>query len=151
MSDYDDRLLIKPKSSAESGSQRMMKTRATQGKKSNPTGAERQARRSGRTRQRVEKEREDARVCRVSKRAGGFSQARKENVRAGQRKNKDTAVFSRQACSPLIQLSFGFASDIDQTNINRDIRDGNWLSSFLGGRTQDQEDHRGQLHRGASH
>ena len=38
--------------------------------------------------------------------------------------------FSRQACSPLIQLFFGFASDIDQTNIRRDIRDGNWLSSF---------------------
>ena len=35
----------------------------------------------------------------------------------------------RQACSPLIQLFFGFASDIDQTNINRDIRDGDWLSS----------------------
>ena len=37
---------------------------------------------------------------------------------------------TRQACSPLIQLFFGFASDIDQIkNINRDIRDGNWLSS----------------------
>ena len=35
----------------------------------------------------------------------------------------------RQACSPLIQLFFGFGSDIDQTNINRDIRDGNWLST----------------------
>ena len=43
----------------------------------------------------------------------------------------------RQACSPLIQLFFGFASewdrylisDIDQTNINRDIRDGKWLSN----------------------
>ena len=36
----------------------------------------------------------------------------------------------RQACSPLIQLFFGFASDIDQTNINLDNnRDGNWLSS----------------------
>ena len=34
----------------------------------------------------------------------------------------------RQACSPLIQLFFVFASDIDQTNINRDIRDGDWLS-----------------------
>ena len=34
----------------------------------------------------------------------------------------------RQACSPLNQLFFGFASDIDQTNVNRDIRDGNWLS-----------------------
>ena len=31
--------------------------------------------------------------------------------------------YIRQACSPLIQLFFGFASDIDQTNINRDIRD----------------------------
>ena len=39
--------------------------------------------------------------------------------------------FSRQACSPLIQLFFGFTSDIDQTNINRDIRDGNWLSTLL--------------------
>ena len=38
-------------------------------------------------------------------------------------------VTIRQACSPLIQLFFGFASDIDQTNISRDIRDGNWLSS----------------------
>ena len=33
-------------------------------------------------------------------------------------------IKDRQACSPLIQLFFGFASDIDQTNINRDIRDG---------------------------
>ena len=37
----------------------------------------------------------------------------------------------RQACSPLIQLFFEFASDINQTNINRDMRDGNWLSSVL--------------------
>ena len=36
---------------------------------------------------------------------------------------------NRQACSPLIQLFFGFASDIDQINRNRDIRDGNWLSN----------------------
>ena len=36
---------------------------------------------------------------------------------------------STQACSPLIQLFFGFVSDIDQTNISRDIRDGNWLST----------------------
>ena len=35
----------------------------------------------------------------------------------------------RQACSPLIQLFFRFASDIDHTNINIDIRDGNWLST----------------------
>ena len=38
---------------------------------------------------------------------------------------------NRQACSPLIQLFFGFASDVDQTNIYRDIRDGSWLSRFL--------------------
>ena len=35
----------------------------------------------------------------------------------------------RQACSPLIQFFLGFASDINQTNINRDIGDGNWLST----------------------
>ena len=40
-------------------------------------------------------------------------------------------VLTRQTCSPLIQLFFGFASDIDQTSINRDIRDGNWLSRIL--------------------
>ena len=28
----------------------------------------------------------------------------------------------------LMQPYIGFASDIDQTNISRDIRDGNWLS-----------------------
>ena len=39
-------------------------------------------------------------------------------------------IWVRQACSPLIQLFFGFASDIDQTSINRDIRDGNWLSNL---------------------
>ena len=37
----------------------------------------------------------------------------------------------RQACSPLMQLFFGVASDINPTNIYRDIRDGNWLSSFF--------------------
>ena len=37
---------------------------------------------------------------------------------------------ARQACSPLIQLFFGFASDVDQTNTNRDIRDGYWLSNI---------------------
>ena len=49
------------------------------------------------------------------------------------RRNKQLmrACENRQACSPLIQLFFGFASDIDQTNINRDIRDGNWLSRIM--------------------
>ena len=79
MSDYDGRLLIKPKSSAKSG-------------------AEREARRKrGRSSDQVEKEREDHRVRKVAKRAGGLSQARKEDVRAGQRKNKDTEVFSGDA------------------------------------------------------
>ena len=62
------------------------------------SGAEREARRkSGRTSDQVEKEREDVRVCKASQRAGGLSQARKEDIRAGQRKNKDTAVFSGDA------------------------------------------------------
>ena len=96
MSDYDDRLLIKPK--AKSGAQRMAKTRATRGKKSDPTGAEREARRKrGRTSGQVEKERADSRVGMVANRAGGLSAARKEDVRAGQRNYKDTAVFSGDA------------------------------------------------------
>ena len=41
MSDYDDRLLIKPKSSAKSVAERVTKSRASQGKKSDPTGADR--------------------------------------------------------------------------------------------------------------
>ena len=96
MSDYDDRLLIK--SSAKSGAEREAKSRATRGKKRDRSGAEREARRKrGRSRDQVEKEREDHRVRKVSKRAGGLSQARKEDVRAGQRKNKDTEVFSGDA------------------------------------------------------
>ena len=96
MSDYDDRLLIK--SSAKSGAEREAKSRATRGKKRDRSGAEREARRKrARTSDQVEKEKEDERVRLVSKRAGGLSQARKEDVRAGQRKNKDTAVFSGDA------------------------------------------------------
>ena len=41
-------------------------------------------------------------------------------------------IIFRQACSPLIRLFFGFVSDIDQTNIIKDIRDGNWLSNLHG-------------------
>ena len=98
MSDYDDRLLIKPK--AKSVAERVAETRATRGrgKKRDPSGAERQARRKrARTSDQVEKEKEDERVRLVSKRAGGLSQARKEDVRAGRKKNKDTAVFSEDA------------------------------------------------------
>ena len=98
MSDYDDRLLIKPK--AKSVAERVAETRATRGrgKKRDPSGAERQARRKrARTSDQVEKERADSRVGMVAHRAGGLSQSRKEDVRAGQRKNKDTAVFSGDA------------------------------------------------------
>ena len=100
MSDYDDRLLIKPKSSAKSVAERVTKSRATRGrgKKRDRSGAERQARRKrARTSDQVEKEKEDERVRLVSKRAGGLSAARKEDVRAGRKKNKDTAVFSGDA------------------------------------------------------
>ena len=98
MSDYDDRLLIKPKSTAKSGAERKSKSRASQGKKRDPSGAKRQARRrSGRTAEQVDKERADIRVGVAAHRAGGLSQARKEDVRAGQRKNKDTEVFSGDA------------------------------------------------------
>ena len=62
------------------------------------SGAERQARRmSGRTPEQVDKERADKRVGMAALRAGGLSQSRKEDVRAGQRKNKDTVVFSGDA------------------------------------------------------
>ena len=81
MSDYDDRLLIKP--SAKSGAERKAKSRASRGKKRDPSAAEREARRkSGRTSDQVEKERADSRVGMVANRAGGLSQARKEDVRA---------------------------------------------------------------------
>ena len=64
MTDYDDRLIIKAKSSAKSG-------------------AEREARRKReRTLGQVEKERADSRVGMVANRAGGLSQARREDVRA---------------------------------------------------------------------
>ena len=98
MSDYDDRLLIKPK--AKSVAERVAETRATRGrgKKRDPSGAERQARRKrARTSDQVDKERALQRVCMVAHRAGGLSQSRKEDVRAGQRKNKDTEVFSGDA------------------------------------------------------
>ena len=53
--------------------------------------------------------------------------------------NRDEKVMNwsiiRQACSPLIQLFFGFASDIDQTNINRDMTQLLLLGKFeYGGR-----------------
>ena len=52
---------------------------------------------SGRTPEQVDKERADKRVSMAALRAGGLSQSRKEDVRAGQKKNKDTVVFSGDA------------------------------------------------------
>ena len=45
----------------------------------------------------VEKERSGQRVCMVAQRAGGLSVERRADVRAGQKKNKDTAVYSGDA------------------------------------------------------
>ena len=62
------------------------------------SGAEKEARRKERrTPKQVEKERNHQRVCMVAKRAGGLSDARKADVKAGRRKNKDTSVFSGDA------------------------------------------------------
>ena len=62
------------------------------------SGAEKQARRkSVRTTEQVEKELAEQRVYKVAKRSGGLSEARKEDVRAGKKKNKDTSVFSGDA------------------------------------------------------
>ena len=96
MSDYDERLLIKQK--PKSDAQRKAKMRESQGKRRDPSGAQREARRKeGRTPEKVRKERTDQRVSKVAQRAGGLSQARKEDVRAGRMKNKDTEVFSGDA------------------------------------------------------
>ncbi len=80
MSDYDERLLIKQK--PKSDAQRKAKMRESQGKRRDPSGAQREARRKeGRTPEQVQKERTDQRVSKVAQRAGGLSQARKEDVR----------------------------------------------------------------------
>ena len=77
MEDFDDRLLFKPppKSNAQREAQRKEK----------------------RTKEVVEKERTNQRVCKVAQRAGGLSEARLADVRAGRRKNKSTGVYSGDA------------------------------------------------------
>ena len=45
----------------------------------------------------VEKEKSGQRVCMVAQRAGGLSAERRADVRAGQKKNKDTSVYSGDA------------------------------------------------------
>ena len=77
MEDFDVRLLFKPppKSMAQRQAQRKEK----------------------RTQEVVEKDRTNQRVCMVAQRAGGLSEARLADVRAGRRKNKSTGVYSGDA------------------------------------------------------
>ena len=73
------------------------------------TGAERQARRrSGRTPEQVDKERADKRVGMAALRAGGLSQSRKEDVRAGKSKYQGSSVYSGDALrnSEILEGSF---------------------------------------------
>ena len=77
LEDFDERLLIKLPSKS---------------------GALREAKRKeGRTMETVERERSDQRVCKVAQRAGGLSFERRADTSAGQKKNKDTAVYSGDA------------------------------------------------------
>ena len=77
LEDYDERLLIKLP--GRSGALREAK------------------RKEGRMMHQVEKERSGQRVCKVAQRAGGLSVERRADVRAGRKKNKDTAVYSGDA------------------------------------------------------
>ena len=79
MEHFDDRLLFKPASQAKSPAERESK------------------RKERRTAEEVEKENNVERVRLVAKRAGGLSEARLANVRAGRRKNKSTGVYSGDA------------------------------------------------------
>ena len=54
-------------------------------------------RKKKRTEEQVEKDKTVQRVCMVVQRAGGLTEGRKADVRAGQKKNKDTSVFSGDA------------------------------------------------------
>ena len=77
MRDFDERLIVKlpVKANAERESLRKKK----------------------RTEEQVEKDKTVQRVCMVVQRAGGLTEGRKADVRAGQKKNKDTSVFSGDA------------------------------------------------------
>ena len=77
MEDFDKRLIIKLPGKSD---------------------AQRQAKRKeSRTMEQVEKENCDERVRLVAKRAGGLTEARLEDVRAGRKKNKDTSIYSGDA------------------------------------------------------
>ena len=95
LEDFDERLLIKL--NVKSDAERQTKRRAGQ-EMVDRSGAQREAKRkAGRTMEQVEKEKSDQRVCKVAHRAGGLSAERRADVRAGQKKNKDTSVYSGDA------------------------------------------------------
>ena len=79
MKDYDERLLIKPKPKAKSDAEYQVRRR----RKLTP--------------EQVEKDKAVQRVCMVAKRAGGLTAARMADVRAGQKKNKGSSVYSGDA------------------------------------------------------
>ena len=96
MEDFDERLLIKLP--GKSGAERKAKMRADQDRIMDKSGAQRQAKRKeSRTMEQVKKENCDERVRLVAKRAGGLTEARLEDVRAGRKKNKDTSIYSGDA------------------------------------------------------
>ena len=77
MKDYDERLIVKlpVKAGAEKESMRKKK----------------------RTEEQIEKEKTVQRVCKVAQRAGGLTEARMADLRAGQKKNKGSSVYSGDA------------------------------------------------------
>ena len=77
MEDFDVRLLFKPPPQSKAQMEAIRKAKRTQ--------------------EMVEKERTNQRVCMVAQRAGGLSEARLADVRAGRRKNKSTGVYSGDA------------------------------------------------------
>ena len=96
MKDFDEGLLVKL--NVKSGAEREAKRRAAQVKLPDRSAAQRKSKsREGRTMDQMEKERSDQRVFKVAQRAGGLSAERRADVRAGQKKNNDTSVYSGDA------------------------------------------------------
>ena len=77
MKDFNERLLMKPNAKS---------------------AAERQAKRKkGRNQEAIERDNSVSRVCMVAKRAGGLTEARKMDVKAGKKKSKGSSVYSGDA------------------------------------------------------
>ena len=77
MKDFDERLIIKLPVKADAERQYMRKKK--------------------RTEEQVEKDKTVQRVCKVAQRAGGLTEARMADLRAGQKKNKGSSVYSGDA------------------------------------------------------